>query len=322
MGTQHSSFNQKTCTKQPNKTGGELEPDMWVPAFNKQSQSTDKPREPKSSATARVGRKLRRCFTALRRWRGSTDDQTKDACYAVDEISSVDSGHGSEETFDDTPNSSNASSPRGYVPVNQDVPTTESTQREYSCDKGFKASSRLSSRTLDSGFGSLSSVRRKKSDKKKRVSIILPQKKTDVALVRKVTVTSRTVIEPRYSVKDSVETILKNAEKSLIDQHPSIAETIHLIFSSNPAPVLKQLSSDQICALLFDARQLLFSSCAEDNQHFQVFLFVFQKFLLVVFEIVGDIVDPVDSGLRHLPGDLNATRSLYLHLWTSLLNLF
>jgi len=124
---------------------------------------------------------------------------------------------------------------------------------------------------------------------------------------------------------DLTEQVMKmkdQAKQNLVEQFPSITNTIYFLFSDNPIPKLMSLSSSKISELLFNTRTLLFSPLLPMIHSFDIILFVIIKFLQSVILVLDYAELSSFLELQCTVSDqcLVNIRSIFIQIWCNLIS--
>ena len=124
---------------------------------------------------------------------------------------------------------------------------------------------------------------------------------------------------------DLSEQVMKmkdQAKQNLVEQFPSITNTIYFLFSDNPIPMLMSLSSTKISELLFNTRTLLFSPLLPMIHSFDIILFVIIKFLQRVILVLdyAELPSFLDRQCTVNDQCLVNIRSIFIQIWCNLIS--
>ena len=291
----------------------------------------------------RLSKGIRRSFKRIRRKgrqsKGKSLASTKDCGLdTVTRCESVDSGL-------DSDNSTPLSKEKSFT-SDKSVQTYLCTQELDLSGYDIRKSSNLSARTNDSGVVTRISAgclitQRIHNVPKKKVSILLPGEKTDRSIFGSHLQVERTAVvgerrrrkeagdRPRGCVRPQRHKLLDAAMQCLISLHPTLCDTVRLIFDS--CSDLHSLNSSQIGNLVFNLRSILYRDL-DLVSYFEVCLFVIQAFLYKVSCILDSI-----PGLQEFPAQFRAlihtsellnysrdtfilrdTQAIYIDFWCSL----
>ena len=166
---------------------------------------------------------------------------------------------------------------------------------------------------------------------KKKVSILLPQDYRDrVDREHIISIRVRIFEIPEtLSVKPQLDIIIKLAKVRLLETAPCSGLAVHLVFDRNWNETMQRISVDDIGRMLLGMRRILFYSLVRVHGCFEICLFRILAFFLHICQIVN--IRPLDEKFQHLlekgrrkgfsSDILMETQTLYIQLWTSLLEI-
>jgi hypothetical protein len=301
-----------------------------------------------SSSFVRFSKGIRRSFNKIRTLRSKTSREkseisNRDSGFETSQVGSkheycesLDSGLESDESLEIS---------AGDKTSDKSIQTQDEFKEYSSYTEISRTRSNRSSRTLDSGILCRTSpgclvTHRIHNVPKKKVSILLPGESRNrtpfgphLQVERTQILTAQSPIPTKGTVSTQREDVMINAMQGLLSMHPTLCDTIFLIFQ--PDPNLRSLGSGDIGNLLFNLKSILYRNF-DSVPYFETCLFMVQMFLLRVISILNHI--PALSRFPNLIRDLlnksqklgylrssfllQETQELYIELWCSLISEF